>query len=258
MKSSLFSNIIHSPLISNVMRSPLISNHAPNIKGSLFVGIAIVIASMIFSWSFYQSRQEPRYVSVKGLSEREVTADIAIWPINFVLTGTELNALQRQLSEQQSKIINFLKKQGFQETDISYGIPNIEDNEAKNYGEAGNKRFRYTAHNNIILRSQNVYAVEQALQQSDQLLAQGITLVAPWNAEPKFIFTKLNEIKPAMIQEANKSAREAAEQFAQDASNQIQGIRNATQGLFHIQDTHLPTRKQVRVVTTVQYLLKHK
>jgi hypothetical protein len=77
-------------------------------------------------------------------------------------------------------------------------------------------------------------------------------------SKPQFLFTGLNKIKPAMIQEANRNARTAAEKFAEDSDSRIGAIRHAVQGPFEVNelDSSTPDRKIVRVVTTVDFYLK--
>jgi hypothetical protein len=72
-------------------------------------------------------------------------------------------------------------------------------------------------------------------------------------------FTGLNDIKPEMIEEATKNAREVAEKFATDSNSKLGKIRNASQGQFSIsdRDANTPYIKKVRVVTTVNYYLKN-
>jgi uncharacterized protein len=253
--SSLLSSLFHFSFKDNTMNNS-ISTNKPHVLSSFVLGLSLIIASSIVGLAFYKSRQLPRYVTVKGLAERDVTANVGIWPISFTIANNDLDSLQNKLEDQQSKIIKFITSLGFSQEEISYGIPNIDDNEARQYGES--KKLRYTANQIITLCSSNVLALEQALQSSDQLLAKGIMLSKRWDTKPKFIFTKLNEIKPIMIQEATIGARKAAEQFAQDSGSKVGKIYEATQGLFSIEDTHLPTQKHVRVVTKVKYFLADK
>jgi hypothetical protein len=76
-------------------------------------------------------------------------------------------------------------------------------------------------------------------------------------SQVQYLFTELNSIKPQMIEEATKNAREAAEKFAIDSDSKVGKIKRATQGMFSINDRDMntPYRKIVRVVTTVEYYL---
>ncbi len=96
------------------------------------------------------------------------------------------------------------------------------------------------------------------MEQSGKLVKQGIVLANSYGRGTEFLFTGLNRIKPAMIAEATKNARKAAEQFAQDSGSKVGSIRKARQGLFTIRnrDMNSPDLKIVRVVTTVEYFLK--
>ena len=73
----------------------------------------------------------------------------------------------------------------------------------------------------------------------------------------EYIFTKLNDIKPAMIEEATQNARSVAEKFAADSQSRLGKIKTANQGLFSIEDrdSNTPYLKKVRVVSTVDYYL---
>ena len=81
-----------------------------------------------------------------------------------------------------------------------------------------------------------------------------------------YTFTKLNNIKPAMVAEATRDARASAQQFAKDSDTSVGGIKQATQGYFSVEardgdsgggwgvsDTPF---KKVRVVTTVDFYLR--
>lgn len=71
-------------------------------------------------------------------------------------------------------------------------------------------------------------------------------------------YTELNSIKPEMIAEATKNAREAAKKFADDSDSKIGKIKSARQGQFSVEDrdSYTPYIKEVRVVTTLTYFLE--
>jgi hypothetical protein len=223
---------------------------------ALLFGIALISSATILGTYIYKSRQSAQLVTVKGLAERTVVANVGIWPISFRIADDNLQALQEKLTKQKKMVASFLQQQGFGAEEITYGIPDIEDKEAKSYSIE--RKLRYVAQATIILRSSKVALLEATLQKSDALISQGIVLENSWDYKPKFLFTNLNEIKPAMIQEATLSARKSAEQFARDSNSHVGKIQQATQGLFSIDDTHIPTEKGVRLVTTVQYMLVDK
>ena len=78
-----------------------------------------------------------------------------------------------------------------------------------------------------------------------------------WEYKTEYSFTKLNDIKPEMIEEATKNAREAAEKFAQDSDSKLGKIKKASQGQFSIsdRDSNTPYIKSVRVVSSIDYFL---
>jgi len=122
---------------------------------------------------------------------------------------------------------------------------------------------RFIVAQTLLLRTTEPQKVEKASQNIGELIAEGVVLSNEGQSGPVYLFTRLNDIKPPMIAEATKSAREGAEQFAADSGSRIQGIRRATQGLFQIlprddvpgTSQEKQIAKTVRVVTTIDYAL---
>ncbi|MSS71780.1 MAG: SIMPL domain-containing protein [Candidatus Latescibacteria bacterium] len=227
--------------------------------GGLAIGLGIVIAGICLSIALYKARAEDRYVTVRGLAEREVDADLAIWPITFKDAGNDLVALQKVIETKREVITRFLVESGFNPTEISHAAPRINDTQAeREFSGRGELRFRYLAQTTVTLRSGNIALLKQTMEKSGSLVGKGIALGSEnWENRTVFLFTGLNAIKPAMIEEATVNAREAAEKFAKDSRSKAGQIRNASQGLFTIEDRDMnsPDRKKVRVVTSVQYYL---
>ena len=73
----------------------------------------------------------------------------------------------------------------------------------------------------------------------------------------QYLFTRLNEVKPEMVEEATVNARQVAEKFANDSGSRLGKIRRANQGRFTIasRDSQHPHIKRVRVVSTIDYNL---
>ena len=152
---------------------------------------------------------------------------------------------------------DFLEQNGFSADEITISAPAVVDKQAREYGDAGaGSRFRYTATSTITVYSGKVDLVRQAMIKLVDLGKQGIAIAGEgYNTE--FIYSKLNQIKPAMIEEATKNAREAANKFAKDSDSSLGKIKRANQGQFTIENRDSSTAhiKKVRVVSTVEYYL---
>jgi hypothetical protein len=197
-----------------------------------------------------------RSVTVKGLAEREVPADIAIWPISFTDVDNDLVTLYETVQRHNDLVLKFLDGQGFPEQEISTAPPAIVDRQAQGYANAAQIPFRYTASSTITVYTQDIQRVRDAMTRLVDLGKQGLT-IGGMGAAAQFLFTGLNELKPEMIEAATRNAREVANKFAADSDSRLGKIRRASQGLFTIEDrdSNTPHIKKVRVVSTVEYYL---
>lgn len=230
-------------------------------RGAGITGLSFIIGMALCAWLLgHAARSYKRldeYVTVKGLSEREVPANLVIWPVTFTLSEESLGTLQEKMAKSRAIIHAFLKESGFDAAEISNSPPNMREvrPSAKAKEDEPPQPMRYEATVTVLLRTGKVAVAKATLENCDKLVQQGILLSAN---RTQYLFTGLNEIKPAMIQEANKNARIAAEKFAGDSGSRIGRIRHALQGPFEVEDVDesSPDRKQVRVVTTVDLYLE--
>ena len=215
------------------------------------VGSGSYLNDAVQSWT-----QADRVVSVKGLAEREVEADLVLWPLSFAVAADNLADLYQAIDEARNKVTAFLTQAGFSKDELSFAAPVVEDQWANQYGEQRPPQ-RYKADAVLLVRSQQVANVKKTQPESAQLVSQGVLLTQRYEHKIQYIFTRLNEIKPQMIAEATANARQAAQQFAEDADASVGAIRSAQQGYFSVEDldSYTPDIKQVRVVTNVEYLL---
>lgn len=221
----------------------------------LAVGLALL---GVFVYNGINSlAKRDRVVSVRGLAEKEVQADRVIWPLAYKTVGDDLGSVYRDISSANKKIQTFLIKNGIKASDITNGAPQVNDLWTNEYRDNVNRQ-RYNATSVTTVSSSDVAMVRALMTRTGELLSQGIA-IAPndYNYPIQFDFTSLNKIKPQMIEQATKNAREAAEKFAKDSESKLGKIKSAQQGLFSIEDrdSNTPYIKEVRVVTTVDYYL---
>jgi hypothetical protein len=234
--------------------------HERNSSGLLLPGV-LVAAGLALGGYFignglFEARASQRYVTVKGLSEREVAADLAIWPIVFTVTGNDLETLQRRIDDTANKVAGFLSAD-FDGDEYALSLPRITDYSLQSYPADSRPPSRYAAELTMSLRSSKVDRVKAAMNRAGELVKSGVPIVHSYEYQTEFLFTSLDTIKPEMIAEATGDARRAAQQFANDSGSKVGAIRSAQQGYFSIsdRDRFSPEFKQVRVVTTVQYFL---
>ena len=222
--------------------------------------ISIVLAGYFIGNMHKIGKKFDRFVQVKGLSEREVNADLAVWPMNIILTGNDLKALKDNIEEQNNEVYGFFMDQGFDDEELTKGIVNINDTHADMYNPNPQyNEYRYIAKSELTVRTKDIKKLQKALAESIELISKGIILGSKNSWKPiEYIFTGLNELKPSMIEEATKNAREVAEKFARDSNSEVGDIRIARQGLFTIndRDENTPEIKIVRVVSTIDFQLK--
>jgi len=220
----------------------------------LFAGL--LGAAYLLSKSIVDIKMMERTVEVKGLSEREVPADIAIWPISFSMADNDLVNLYQTIEEKNGKVVEFLKAQGFKDSEITISTPSVVDKLAREYDSSYASRFRYTASSTITVYSSQVDLARASMIKVVDLGREGIAIAGD-SYSTQFIYSKLNEIKPEMIEEATKNARQAADKFAKDSDSTLGKIKRANQGTFSIENRDSSTAhiKKVRVVSTVEYYL---
>lgn len=235
---------------------------AAGLLASIFIAVGIGVAGVMIAGGMVEARLVDRRVTVKGLAEREVKADLAIWPMTLTASGDDLALVQTEIDADVAVIQGFLVGLGFDVAEISLGRLRVEDRFAFSYGPELPTGGRYLITQPLRVRSANVDLIAQASRQLGDVTRQGVVL-SGWE-EVSFVFQRLNEIKPDMLEQATVNAREAAQQFADHSGAELGGIRDANQGVFEIlprdgvagESEASQIFKRVRVVATVTYQLQ--
>jgi len=220
--------------------------------------LSVVVLGLFLLFAVRLFKTYDHTVSVRGLCEREVMADRAIYPISYKEAGNDLVQLYASVNTKNQQIIQFLKENGFSEDEISVSAPAITDHYSDSY--SSNAPSRYVIKSVITLYTTRVQAVIDLQSRQSALVEKGIAVGSgdTWENPVEYNFEGLNDIKPEMIEEANRNARTAAEQFARDYGSRLGKIVEANQGLFTIEprDSNTPQVKRIRVVTSVTYNLR--
>ncbi len=225
---------------------------------SAILAIGLVALGFFIKNGISEYSKRDRVVNVKGLAEMEVPANRVIWPIVYKEVGNDLVYLYDNTNSKNKIVTDFLKSNGLAADEITISAPKVIDLQAERYS-SNNSPYRYNLTSVITVSSEQVDLVRTLMTQQGELMKKGIAITGDdYQYNVQFMFTKLNDIKPGMIEEATKNAREAAVKFAEDSKSKLGKIKSASQGQFSIsnRDENTPYIKNVRIVSTVEYYLK--
>lgn len=225
------------------------------LAASGILAAGLVVGGYLLGDGLTRARHADRSVTVRGLAEREVTADLATWTIAYSANAADLQSAQTDIDGDTAAIRSFFSDLGFPEDALQPTGVNVSQFTNNGYPT-------FTVRQRMTLRSNDIDRAQQAVRRQFELVRQGVALEE--GSGMAYSFTRLNDIKPEMVAEATKDARAAAEQFAKDSGADVGAIKQATQGYFSIEardgdsggwgvsDTPY---KKVRVVTTVDFYL---
>lgn len=228
----------------------------PIVVAALILTIGMIVGGYLLGNGLVRARHADRAVTVRGLAERDVVADLATWDLSYSEQGDDLADVQARITQDTRAVRAYFERLGFPADALQpagAGVTQFYDN-----GQP-----RVTINQRLQLRTTDIPRARRAVADQFDLVKAGVQLQD--GSKMNYSFTKLNDIKPAMVAAATKNARAAAEQFAKDSGTGVGGIKSATQGYFSIQardgegggygvaDTPF---KKVRVVTTVEFYLK--
>src|ERR1700742_1267971 len=244
--------------------------------GAVILGALLALGLIIGGWvlgaQIKATRLGDRYVTVKGLVERKVKSDLAIWSLSFKEAGDDLSLVYAKTEADKKTVLQFLDQQGFQPSEIELGMVRVVDTQANEYGGGNRAPHRYIVDQEITVRTARVDQVAAAAQKTIQLLQKGIVFNSAAGQGLSYKFTALNAIKPDMITEATRNARAAADRFASDSGSRVGAIRTANQGVFSIlsansgsastdqpgmDNADTSINKTVRVVSSIDYYLEN-
>lgn len=252
-----------------------VTNNREVVLAATIVGTCLVIGLAVGGYFIGKGgarfKSDIRTVTVKGLVEKEVKADQAVWGLRFRRASDDLKDAHSKISFDRATAITFLKKQGFNDDEITIHPTRTIDKLAREFGQGqGSEKLRYVVSASLLVVTKNVDTVIKSLGATDELLKSGVVLdgqAEGGTANPRYVITTFNALRPPLLAEATKNARLTAQQFASDSGAQVGKIRTANQGSIQIfgsdgndesapySPTSTPSKK-IRVVSTFEFELK--
>ena len=222
---------------------------------SIAIVAGLALLGFFVSKGLTSIANQEQYVTVKGLAEREVLANKVVWPLPYKCVSNDMQKLYDEIEMNRDIILSYLKEGGITGDEIVISAPAVTDRLAQSY-VPDNIKFRYQAEAVITVISPQVEKVIELMGKQIELMKDGVIISDEYSYRTQFEYTALNDIKPAMVEEATRNARAVAQKFADDSDCKLGNIKQATQGQFSItSDETTPQIKNIRVVTTVKYAL---
>jgi hypothetical protein len=236
---------------------------SPTFAGAIVLAAGLIVGGYAIGSGIRGFRSADRFVSVKGIAEKEVKANLALWPLRVTATSNSLPEAQARIAKDAVTVRRFFESGGIAAGAVEVQGAEATDLLAQPYRQ-GIPTSRYIVAQTLMVRTDEVDKIAALAQRVGEIIEAGVVISAEGAPlGPFYLFTRLNDIKPAMIAEATKNARAAAQQFAADSGSSLGAIRQASQGVFQIlprdaapgQSEQKQVLKTVRVVSTVDYLL---
>lgn len=231
------------------------------LAAAALLSLGVVSSGYLLGDGLRRAKMAERSVTVRGLAERNVVADLATWTVAFSETGTELGPLQASTDEKSRAVRAFFQRAGFPADAVSDTGASVNQ-----FFDSNRQQNVVTVRRRLQLRTTDVMRARAAFARQADLIRAGVALEE--GSGIVYSFTRLNAIKPEMIAEGTKSARQAAQQFANDSGTGVGGIKSASQGYFSVgprdgdveaggggSGSDSPFQK-VRVVTTIDFYLR--
>lgn len=226
------------------------------IVAALIIAAGICLLGLFIKSGLDNFTYKDRAVTVRGLAEREVKANRVTWPLVYQGNADDLQSLYNDVNVNTAKIVEFLTNNGVDPNEISVTAPEVSDNRRSSY----NYRVpNFSVRCVVVVSSANVDHVTALINKQSELMKMGVAVIANnWENQISYEYTDLNKIKPEMVAEATKNAREAAVKFAEDSESKLGKIKTASQGQFTIEDRdqYTPYIKKVRVVSSITYYIQ--
>lgn len=231
---------------------------------TLLLAVAVIVAGFLIGRGLERFRVADRSVTVKGVAERDVDADIGIWPLRFTAAGNDLAAARLKLEADRARVYAFLARHGLDTAQVQLQRYDVVDEVANPYRGPVRSESRFIVSMTLVARTAEPQKLAAASQAVGELIAGNVVLQAADFGGPTYVFTRLNDHKPAMLAEATRNARAAAAEFAKESKTRVGAIRRASQGVFEILPRDpapgIPEmnqiQKRLRVVATMDFSLR--
>jgi uncharacterized protein len=196
------------------------------------LAVGLIISSLILGWSYKNSKKGDEAITVTGSAKRRITSDLVLWSAGVSAQAPQLSDSYKQLSDNIPRIKQYLLSKGVAEDQMT--VSSITTTTIKRRDADGNETSEITGYSlsqQIEVRSSDVQKIATIAREATELINQGILIES---APPRYLYTKIGDLKIEMLGEAAKDAKERAERIASSTGNSIGSVKSAKMGVLQI------------------------
>lgn len=176
--------------------------------------------------------RKPSGINIKGVATQRVVSDIANWTIAVETSARfdEKRNVFEDASANVEKVVNFLKENGFDNSEIrssniTLGKLFKTNKDGYNTSEVCGK----TAYANVYVSTKKLELLDKVMAKSSAISGNAITICSP-----EFLYTKIEDLKLDLLAKATQNAKARAQTLATAGGAKLGNIMSATQGVFQI------------------------
>lgn len=212
---------------------------------TLIAGICAIISVSVAVNGFVSYRKSANSggITVTGSTSRDFTSDLIVWRGYFSERGDTAKEVYKKIKNDTKIVKDYLLKNKVTESELIFSAVNIErqysylndDNGNYLYDDYGNaipeeiKGFELTQEFQVT--SADVDKIESISRDITELIDSGVELISDY---PEYYYTKLDELKLEMIEEATQNAKSRIDIMASNSNGTVGNLLNANLGVFQI------------------------
>lgn len=235
--------------------------------------MCLLIAVLSLGTIVYMTRElterflvERTSIEVKGYAEKKIVSDFAVWSGRFVVRHANMTDAYRLIEEDRTKVFDFLKKNGVDHDDVTFNpLSLFPQYKLSDTGASTNVVESYEASLEFKVASSDTDKIFKISRDSNDLVGQGVQFSS---FPPNFIYTKIDEVKVELLEDAAKDAYKRADHLADSSDVNLNKLKSIRQGVFQITPEYnfdisdsgyydtSTINKTVKAVVTATYTLK--
>jgi hypothetical protein len=211
--------------------------------GGFFFALANVICVALIVWAYLSVKHEPKTLEVKGSAKKLITSDVISWYGTITARDPELTKAYEKLKADSDRAVAFCKTAGVSEKELTLSairtekvfvrevIPATPGSGAQPQIIQTNKVEQYVLTQVVWIESSDMKKVPEVSRSITNLIKDGVEIDS---SAPRYLYSKLAELKVDMLGEATRDATSRASQIVTNANGRLGRLVEAKMGIMQI------------------------